>query len=117
MQRSIPIKICFYVASFLLVLLCIVAIAASSYGIKLNESKLSELENNPIFLELVEKLESGEIEAKNDLALMFVKNNVEIQVTTTHWVTNIHEVKIFLGLGGLCLLVAQIVLAVCVFRK
>ena len=82
-------------------------VGAGYLGIHLNNEKLDALERNEIYLELVEKLESGEIKAENDLALLFVKGNKDIEQDTTLFVTDIYKILIIVGFTLLLLSIFQ----------
>ena len=66
-------------------------------GIKLNEQKIEDIDNNPIYVELSEKVKSGELLVDEGLGLILVRGMKDAHVDAGYYLVSIFDIFIYIG--------------------
>ncbi|WP_100658787.1 hypothetical protein [Alteromonas flava] len=84
---------------FILVLMAsMLLVGAGALGLYLNESKLENLKQNEILLELRDKVSSGELEVGEGLGLVLVQGIEDAHVDAANFLNDVFIVGICIGL-------------------
>ena len=95
---SRPIKSLKVVLISLLFLTALGIIVGGNIGIKINKQKIENMDNNPVYVELSEKVKSGELEVNEELGLILVEGMREAHVDAGNYLESIFKVFIYVGL-------------------
>ena len=73
-------------------------VGAGLLGLSLNESKLENLKQNEILLELREKISSGQLEVDEGLGLILVQGIEDAHIDAANFIDNVYAFGIGIGL-------------------
>lgn len=73
-------------------------IVGGNVGIEINKQKIENMDNNPVYVELSEKVKSGELEVNEELGLILVEGMREAHVDAGNYLESIFKVFIYVGL-------------------
>ncbi|MUH72021.1 hypothetical protein [Psychrosphaera haliotis] len=93
-----PIKSLKIVLISLLFLTALGIIIGGNVGMEINKQKIDNIDNNPIYVELSEKVKSGELEVNEELGLILVEGIREAHIDAGNYLDSIFEVFIYVGL-------------------
>jgi hypothetical protein len=81
----------------LLFLTALGIIVGGNVGINFNSQKIENIDNNPIFVELSEKVKSGELEVNKDLGLNLIQGMRDAHVDAGNYLESIFDIFIYVG--------------------
>ena len=67
-------------------------------GIKLDEQKIKNIDSNPIYVELAEKVNSGELEVNRELGILLVQSMKDAHIDAGIYLKDIFNIFIYVGL-------------------
>ncbi len=73
-------------------------VVGGNLGINLNAQKIKSIDSSPIYLELSEKVKSGELEVDKELGLILVQGMREAHVDAGNYLESIFEIFVYVGL-------------------
>ncbi|GGI83838.1 hypothetical protein [Shewanella gelidii] len=73
-------------------------VIGGNVGIKINIQKIENMDNNPIYIELSEKVESGELEVNKNLGLILIQGMREAHVDAGSYLDSIFKIFIYVGI-------------------
>lgn len=73
-------------------------IVGGNIGISINTQKIENIDNNPIYVELSEKVKSGELEVNKELGLILVQGMQEAHVDAGNYLESIFNIFIYIGM-------------------
>jgi hypothetical protein len=86
-------------------------------GIEINKQKIENMDNNPIYVELSEKVKSGELEVNEELGLILVEGMREAHVDAGNYLESIFEIFIYVGVLLIFLIVMLIFVTWHLYKK
>ena len=81
----------------LLFLVAIGIVVSGNVGININNQKIENIDNNPIYVELLEKVKSGELEVNQELGLNLVQGMRDAHVDAGNYLVSIFNIFIYIG--------------------
>jgi hypothetical protein len=91
-----------------LLLTSIGIVVGGKIGIELNGQKIQNIDSNPIYIELNEKVKSGELKVDEELGLILVQGMRDAHVDVGNYLISIFDIFIYVG----CFLILLVVLLV-----
>lgn len=82
----------------LIFLVAIGIVVGGNVGIKINSQKIENIDNNPIYVELLEKVKSGELEVNQELGLNLVQGMKDAHVNAGNYLEGIFSIFIYIGI-------------------
>ena len=80
----------------LLFLVAIGIVVSGNVGININNQKIENIDNNPIYVELLEKVKSGELEVNQELGLNLVQGMRDAHVDAGNYLVSIFNIFIYI---------------------
>lgn len=82
----------------LLFLVAIGIVVGGNVGISINSQKVENIDNNPIYAELLEKVKSGELKVNQELGLNLVQGMRDAHVDAGNYLVSIFNIFIYIGI-------------------
>ncbi|MGJ8694659.1 MAG: hypothetical protein ACSHW0_19550 [Thalassotalea sp.] len=73
-------------------------IVGGNVGININTQKIENMDNNPVYVELSEKVKSGELEVNKELGLILVQGMRDAHVDAGNYLESIFDIFIYIGM-------------------
>lgn len=98
MLKEHSIKSLQYGLIILLLLMAVGIVVGGNIGIKLNTQKIENIDSNPIYVELHEKVKSGELEVDKELGFTLVQGMRDAHVDAGKYLESIFGIFISVGI-------------------
>jgi hypothetical protein len=72
-------------------------VVGGNIAININNQKIENIDNNPIYVELLEKVKSGELEVNKELGLNLVQGMRDAHVDSSNYLESIFDIFIYVG--------------------
>jgi hypothetical protein len=96
-QRSCQIKSLSFSLIIIIFITAISIIVGGKAGLILNEKKIENIDNNPIYVELSQKVKSGELELNKEVGLSLIQGMRDAHFNAGLLLDSFFEILIYIG--------------------